>query len=468
MENKIKINFNYNKNVTSFCYTIFMRKSNDLITKDIKKLIIQIAIPSSIGMFFNTMYNIVDTFYVGLISTIAISALSYSFVVYFMLLSISFGLSSAITVYVGNSLGKKRISLAKIYVSNGISFFAFTSIVLCLFGFIFSRDIFTLMGAQGEALELALSYTYIILIGTIPMLLGLGANAVLIAKGDTKSYRNTLILGFFLNLLLDPLFIYGYGIIPAFEFSGVALATVLIQFLTTGYIFVKLYATGLFEIEKFYKKIPNFSIYKDLLIQAMPASLNMFLMSLGTMVITYFISDYGYQAVAGFGIGYRVEQIILLPMLGLNVAVSTIVANNFGAKNFLRIDEVIKKSLLYGYIISAIGVVLLVVFGKFIIMIFSNDIVVLDVAYDYIIIESLIFFAFITIFISNSTLQGIKKPFMVPIISFYRQILIPSIVLFFVVKVWHLDISCIWISMLIIVYSAAIFIFFYMRKILKN
>ncbi len=445
-----------------------MEKSNHLITKDIKKLIIQIAIPSSVGMFFNTMYNVVDTFYVGLISTVAISALSYSFVVYFMLLSISFGLSSAITVYVGNSLGKKRISLAKIYTTNGISFFAFVSLLLCLFGFLFSKDIFTLMGASGEALELALSYTYIILIGTIPMLLGLGANAVLVAQGDTKSYRNTLIFGFVLNLILDPLFIYGYGFIPSFGFSGVALATVLIQFLTTAYIFRKLFKTNLFEIDKFYKKLPNLKAFKELSKQAIPASLNMFLMSLGTMIITYFVSDYGHLAVAGFGIGYRVEQIILLPMLGLNIAVSTIVANNFGAKNFDRIDEVVRKALLYGYIMSAIGVGLLVVFGKYIIMIFSTDAVVLDIAYIYVVFESLIFFAFITIFISNSTLQGIKKPLAVPLVSFYRQILLPSIILFFVVKVYHLDIIFVWLSMLFIVYSAAIFIFFYTKKQLKQ
>ncbi|CAA6803802.1 MAG: MATE family efflux transporter, partial [uncultured Sulfurovum sp.] len=74
-----------------------MKKENELLTKDIRQLIIQIAIPSSIGMFFNTMYNVVDTFYVGQISTAAISALSYSFMVFFLLLSVSFGLSSAIT-----------------------------------------------------------------------------------------------------------------------------------------------------------------------------------------------------------------------------------------------------------------------------------------------------------------------------------------------------------------------------------
>ncbi|MBL4730288.1 MAG: MATE family efflux transporter, partial [Sulfurimonas sp.] len=90
-----------------------MKQTNELITKDIKQLIFQIAIPSSIGMFFNTMYNVVDTFYIGQISTEAISALTYSFIIFFMLLSISFGLSSAITAYVGGALGKHKRNMAR-------------------------------------------------------------------------------------------------------------------------------------------------------------------------------------------------------------------------------------------------------------------------------------------------------------------------------------------------------------------
>ncbi len=443
-------------------------KKNELLTKDINSLIKQIAIPSSIGMFFNTMYNIVDTFYVGMLSTIAITALSYSFMVFFMLMSISFGLSSAITAHVGNSLGRHKIVLAKIFVSNGITFITLVSCFLVFCGFIFLEDIFILIGAKGEALTLALDYTYVILIGVIALLIGLGANAVLIARGDTKSYRNTLIVGFFLNLILDPLFIFGYGIIPAFGFIGVAYATVLIQFVTFFYIMYKLYKTTLFNFEKPKLFLPDVRIYKKLLIQAVPISLSMLMMSIGTMIVMYFVSQYGYKAVAAFGIGYRVEQIILLPMLGLNTAVASIVANNYGAKNFDRIYEVIKKSLIYGYIMSALGIVFLTIFGEYIIMIFDNDKEVIDIAYEYVIIESVIFFAFITIFISNSILQGIKQPFIIPYVSIYRQIIMPSILLYIVVDVYDLDILYVWLILGFIIYSAAIYIFIYTKNKLKS
>jgi len=444
-----------------------MKKTNELITKDIKQLIFQIAIPSSIGMFFNTMYNVVDTFYIGQISTEAISALTYSFMIFFMLLSISFGLSSAITAYVGGALGRHKRDMAQIYASNGISLFMSISFVLSIVSFLLLDSIFVLMGATGKVLAYALEYTYMILLGIVPMLIGLGANAVLIALGDTKSYRNILIIGFILNVVLDPLFIYGFYFIPAFGVSGVALATVLIQYITLVYMLYKLYATKLFDISLFFKSTPNIKVFKHLLAQAIPSSVNMFLMSFGSIITTYFVASYGFKAVAAFGIGYRVEQIILLPMLGLNTAVISIVSNNFGAKDFNRIDEVIHKSLKYGYIMSAIGVVLIALFGKYMIMVFDTDVQVVDTAYIYIIFESFIFFAFITLFIANSTLQGIKNPFMIPYISFYRQIFMPLIFFSLVVHIFDLPIIYLWISMFIIISSAAIYMKMYVKKQLE-
>lgn len=441
-----------------------MKKTNELITKDIKSLIFKIAIPSSIGMFFNTMYNVVDTFYIGQISTEAISALTYSFMIFFMLLSVSFGLSSAITAYVGGALGKHKRNMAKLYTSHGVSLFIIIAFVLTLLSFILLKYLFVLMGAHGQVLEYALEYTYIILLGIFPMLIGLGANAVLIALGDTKSYRNILIIGFVLNVILDPLFIHGFYFIPAFGISGVALATVIIQYITLVFMLYKLYKTELFELSSFFRNTPDLRVFKHLLKQAIPTSINMFLGSLGSIITMYFVSMYGFKAVAAFGIGYRVEQIILLPMLGLNTAVISIVSNNFGAQNFERIDEVIDKALKYGYIMSAIGVLLIALFGKYMIMVFDTDTEVVDIAYIYIIFESFIFFSFITLFISTSTLQGIKRPFIIPYVSFYRQIFMPLIFFTLVVNVFHFSIIYLWVSMLLIITSAAIYLKSYVSK----
>lgn len=444
-----------------------MEKNNHLITQDVKSLILKIAIPSSIGLFFNTMYNVVDTYYAGTLSTLAISALSYSFMVYFMFLSVSFGLSSALTVFVGNALGKHRQSEAKLYVSNGIGLLFLFSLLLLLLGFLFIEKIFILVGAK-EELALAMEYTSIILLGIPAMLLGLGANATLVALGDTKSYRNTLIVGFFLNIILTPLFLYGINGYLYFGFKGIALTTILVQYLTLVYMAYKLLQTKLFIIPKLNKLKININIYKNILQQGFPISLNMAMNSLGTLILTYYISDFGYKAMAAFGIGFRVEQIVLLPMLGLNIAVATLIANNYGAKNFDRIHETIRIALRYGLMMSFIGLLILVLFGKNIISIFDNDQDVLEITYTYIVFEGFILFAYLSLFINDSTLQGIKKPIMIPFISLYRKIIMPFILLFLLVKILYLPIESIWIAMLFIIYSSAIFHHFYTKKQLKT
>jgi len=443
-------------------------EKNELLSKDISILIKQIAIPSSLGIFFNTMFNVVDTFYVGSISTMAISALSYSFVLYFLLLSTSIGFSSAITVHVGNSLGRKKQLLAKFFVAKGIGLITYFSIFLVVLGTVFLEELFVLIGAEGEVLLLCLEYTYIILFSALFMLITIGANGVLVALGDTKSYRNSLIFGFFLNLLLDPLFIYGYGVVPAFGFVGVAYATLCVQFITFCYIFYKLSQTELFCFDPVKIFAFNKKFYNKLFKQAFPVSLNMFFTSFGGIILITFISEYGYKAVAAFGIGYRVEQLILLPLLGINTAVVTIIANNYGAKKFERIYEVREKALRFGYMLSGFGIVFLLIFGQYIVMAFDKDIAVVDMAYEYIVIKSFILFAYVTIFISNSTLQGIKKASMIGYVSSYRQVFMPIFILCLAVYIYKIELFYIWILLGFVHYSAAVFLSFYVKRMLKR
>ncbi len=117
--------------------------SNDhLLKDDIPTLLKQIAIPASTGMFFNTMYNVVDTFYAGLISTQAISALTLSFMIFFVIVGLGYGFSSAITALIGNAFGKKKNHLASIYAHKGIMFFILLSLILTVVGFIISPYMF--------------------------------------------------------------------------------------------------------------------------------------------------------------------------------------------------------------------------------------------------------------------------------------------------------------------------------------
>ena len=442
-------------------------RNKHLLEDDIPKLLKQIAIPASTGMFFNTMYNVVDTFYAGLISTKAIAALSLSFMIFFMIIGLGYGFSSAITALIGNSFGRKKNHLASIYAHKGIFFLQFLALILMAVGFIVSPFLFQLLGASGYYLSISLEYIYVILSGTIFFMTNFALNAILVARGDTKTYRNTLIFGFFANLALNPLFIYGFLFIPAMGIKGIALATVLIQVLNMFYMFYKVLQTKMIHFENLKYFLPHKKIYSDLIRQGLPASLNMLTMAFGSILLTYFVSHYGVKAVAGYGIGFRVEQLMLLPALGLSTAVLSLVSNNYGAKLYDRVNLIVRKALQYGFIISTFGIAFLYLVGEFIIKQFDKDLEVIQYGFDYILVEVWIFYAYIILFVCISTLQAIKQPKMIFYIGLYRQIVAKFITAFIIVKYFELDYIYLFVGMFFMIYSAAIFAYFYTKMKLK-
>jgi len=445
-----------------------LKQNSHLIKENIPTLLKQIAIPASTGMFFNTMYNVVDTFYAGLISTQAISALSLSFMIFFTIVGIGYGFSSAITALIGNASGRSKRFLASLYAHKGIFFMQIVAIVLTIVGFIISPYLFKILGASGDYLQMSLDYINIILAGTIFFMTNFALNAILVSRGDTKSYRNTLIFGFFANMILNPLFIYGFLFIPAMGIEGIALSTVLIQLINALYLLKKVMNTKLVHFEKISYFLPHKKVYKDMIAQGIPSSMNMLIMSIGSLILMYFVSLYGVKAVAGYGIGFRVEQIMLLPALGLSSAVLALVSNNYGAKKYDRVIETVNKALKYGFIIATFGIIFLYLFGKLIISQFDSDPTVIGYGYDYLVVEVLIFYAYVILFICVSTLQGIKKPKMILYIALYRQ-LIAKYAIAYVLVIWlALDYIYLWVGVLVMIYSAAIFAYFYTQRLLKE
>ncbi len=442
--------------------------SLNLTTQNIPTLVKQLAIPASIGMFFNTMYNVVDTFYAGLISTQAISALTLSFMIFFLIIGFGYGFSSAITALLGNAIGKKKYKLASIYAHKGLIFVPLIGLGLSIIGYFYAPNLFILLGAKEEYLQLSLDYINPILFGAIFFMFNFSLNSILVATGDTKTYRNSLIFGFFANLVLNPLFMFGFLFIPAMGIKGIAIATVLIQIINMFYLFYKVLQTKLIHFEKLEYFIPNIRIYKQFLTQGIPSSLNMLTMAIGSLILTYFVSHYGVNAVAGYGIGYRVEQLMLLPALGLSTAVLALVSNNYGAKKYDRVIETMKVSLKYGFIISTVGIILLTLLGQVIISLFDSNPIVVDFGVSYLLIEIWIFYAYIVLFVCVSTLQAIKQPKMILYIGLYRQIFAKLIISYLIVKYFELDFIYLWFGILFMIYSAAIFSYFYTNSLLKK
>ena len=175
----------------------------NLLKDEVSLLVRKLAVPASVGTLFQTLYTIVDTFYAGKISPEALSALSKSFPIYFLIIATSIGVTVAGTSLIGSSIGEKNEKNVLSYFGNVIIYSIIISIVVSILGFAFGEKIFLLMNSSQEVTILGLEYINVIFLGTILFILVVALNSFLHAEGDTKTYRNVLIFSFFLNIILN-------------------------------------------------------------------------------------------------------------------------------------------------------------------------------------------------------------------------------------------------------------------------
>ena len=443
-------------------------ENNDFTQGRISKQIKTIAIPASVGFFFNTMYNVVDTYFAGFVSTDALAALSLSFPVFFVIIAFGYGISTGATALIANELGKKNNNEARLYALQAMSFSVLIGLILTVIGFLVSPFLFKLLGASGEYLDLSTSYINIILLASVFFVLTFVINGILNARGDTKTYRNFLIFGFFLNLLLNPELMFGWLGFPALGLAGVAWATFIIQVLGVVYMARAIYNEDILCKNCFRMFVPRSKYVRSIAGQGFPASLNMMTIAVGIFIITYFIAPFGKVAVAAYGIATRIDQIALLPSIGLNIAALTLIGQNNGAKQFERCKEVYKTVTRYGIFVSTIGMIGVFLFARPLMQLFSQDMAVVDTGAIYLKISVLVYWAYSILFIATSVLQGLKKPNFAIWIGLYRQIAAPLLVfyLFSIALGWGL--SGIWWGIFTINWTATIISLWYVRKVMRE
>jgi len=445
-----------------------MTKGNDLTTGPIPRLIARLAIPASIGYFFNTMYNVVDTFFGGLISTQVLAALSLSLPVFFIIIAMGTGIATGATALIANALGAGKREGATIYAVQAIAFGLLTGVAVSLFGVFTSPFLFSLLGASDEYLSICLVYMNTIFLGTIFFMLVYMLNSILYALGDTRSFRNFLIAGFLLNILLDPWFIYGGIGLPPMGIAGIAVATVLIQVIGCIYLGIKVFRTRLLAGKTVRDILPRYGVVKEIAQQGLPASVNMITVGIGFFVITYFVSKFGEEAVAAYGIGIRIEQIALLPTIGLNVATLTLVARNNGAKLFDRVREILNAALAYGGILMIVATILVFLSAGYLMGFFTDDVSVIEIGTTYMRIDCLVFNAYVILFTNIAALQGVKRPMFAVWIGFFRQLVAPIVVFYVLINILDVGLLGIWWGFFSITWSVAIFSVFYTRVILRD
>lgn len=431
----------------------------DLTKGKISTHIKRIAIPASVGWFFNTMFNVVDTFFAGKLGTASLAGMSMSFPIFFIVIALSSGFGTGTTALISNSLGAKDTDKANQYAKNALLLSLIMGAVITIFGNDIGRVLFGIMGATGDGLNQGLRYINTIFLGAGFFILNGSLNSLLVSQGDTVSYRNFLTMGFVLNCLLDPLFIYGWLGLPKMGTKGVALATIIIQVLGMIYLTYKVAKSHKISFRMILKEKIELSAIIDVLKQGIPSSLNMMTIAIGIFVINFFIIKFGGEvAAAAYGASVRIEQIALLPALGLNIATLTLVGQNYGAKEYYRIKEIYKTSIKYGVAIMTTAMVIIYPISRILVGFFNNNPDVVSIGSGYLRIEFLAFNTYVLLNISISLLQGLKKPIYAIYIGIYRQILMPLLVFPLFGQTLGLGLKGIWWGIVVINWSAVFII----------
>ncbi len=439
----------------------------DLLKENIPVLVRKLAIPASVGTLFQTLYNIVDTFYSGLISPEALSALSKSFPIYFIIVATSIGVTVGGTSLIGNSIGEKNEKNASYYFTHIIIYGLLISVFITFIGLYFSEKVFDLMGSTQEITNLGLQYTNIMFYGSILFFLVVSLNSLLHAEGDTKTYRNVLILSFLLNIILNPILIFGFLFIPAMGMMGIGLSTIIAQFIAFLIILFKVLQNPRVKkitIEYFNVK---FIFLKNIFFQSMPISIAICGYAVAATFIFTYVGQTSELAVAGYGAATRIEQVVLLPILGINTAIISIIAQNFGANNFDRVKDTYFVSIKYGLILMVFSGILVYLTADIVPRFFSSNEVVLEYGSRYLKIAAFILPAYPIFFLSNGFFMGLKKSNYAMVNNMMRNVLVP-ICVFYLAKYLSADFDTFFWLWFVFQWTLSILLFMYVSYYIKK
>jgi putative MATE family efflux protein len=378
-----------------------MRNRVDEFVAKPRRALFSLAAPVAIAMFVQTMYNIVDTAFVGRLGAASIAALTFAFPIFFIMISLNSGLGVGINSIVSRLLGAKDKEAAENAAAHGIIITAVFAIVVYLFGRLTLGPLYSLFGAAPEVRALSMSYMTIILSAVFFMFPAYAMNSIFAAQGDTRTPMIVQTFGFVLNTILDPIFIYllRFGVRGAAIATNIAIATTLLVYIY--FLRKRSYLRVDFRSFRF-----SFSLCRGICRVGAPASLMMLTMSVYVMFLNRFMAHFGTDYVAAFGLATRLESLVSLPIFALSISLLTLVGMFYGAKR----NDLVRSISWYGTGIGllaagGVGILFYAVPGLFL-RIFTQERVILMIGSAYLRIDVLTFPTMAIAMIVSRVLQG--------------------------------------------------------------
>ena len=397
-------------------------KKDDLTTGPMALHFRTLAIPAAFGMLFTTLYNVVDVYYAGLLSTEAQAGLAIGYQAFFILMAVGFGLSSALSTLVSNAKGSGDAAEAQRYVVQGLAFGGVITASCMVIGWFLGPELIVLVSEPGAYRNAAMGYFYWLIFALPGFLLAYGGNGILQAHGDSRSMQRALMAAFIANIGLNPLFMFGLpGVWSGMGFNGIAAATIISQTGVMVYILVRIFQLEVMQSVQITTFQPDKDSFRKIFAQLLPAGSAMIIMFISGFVVQFALKTFGGHAVAAYGVALRIEQILLLPVLGMTSALLPIAGQNFGAQKYDRVRKALKYCWGVGFAMTALATPILFFGGTFVMALFSNDPDVIRAGSSYLRVDAFLFPVYMMLFSINSLLQAFKQAIWTLWISVYRQ-----------------------------------------------
>lgn len=349
----------------------------DLKTGKITDHLVRLTIPMIWGIAAIVSFQLVDTYYVSLLGTKQLAAMTFTFPVTFFVFSIIMGFGIAMSSVVSRLIGEGREDDVKRVTTHGLILAFAVGLGLAVLGYIFRDAIFAAMGADDEMRPLIHDYMSIWWLGAPFMATPFVGNSAIRAAGSTFAPAVIMVSVALFNAALAPFLVFGIGGFPRLELQGAAIATVISNaFAMTAGLYVlhsrkkMILPLAQLHFEKFGDSC------KRLLFIAVPAGMTSAVNPLVNTLIISLLAKYGQEAVAAFGIATRVEAFAFILLMALAVGMSPIIGQNFGARNFERVHETLRKAIGFSVLWCISVAAILMMFAEPISSIFSGDAIV--------------------------------------------------------------------------------------------
>ncbi|NAW63685.1 MATE family efflux transporter [Photobacterium halotolerans] len=348
-------------------------RQNRFLEGPINKVLISLAVPIILTNILQSAYQLTDAFWVGRLGASEVAAVSVSMPVTFLVIALGSGLAMAGATLSAQYMGAGRRDKVNHVAAQTMLMVAVTSVVLGLTGYLLSPYFLTLLGVSEKVYGDALKFMHVSFIGVIFVFLFAMFQSLMRGIGQIKIPLMIVFGTVILNFFLDPLFIFGLGSFEGQGVMGAALATLVTQSMA-AILGLMVFMRGRHGIQlEWHNFKPDFAYIKKAFFLGVPGSVELSARALGMIILSFLVASFGTVTIASYGVGSNLLQFVMIPAMGLSMAVSTLVGQNIGANQIERAEKITLLGTLWGFLgLTVIGI-LFYVFAPHLIAVFIPD-----------------------------------------------------------------------------------------------